>query len=58
MSARRRTKLVLGRETLCRLSADELARVVGGFTVISQSCLCHSFVCSIGSDCHSAACKP
>ena len=55
--SRGRRKLVLTRETLQRLTADEVVRVAGGFTIISGSCLCESFVCSIAADCHTAACK-
>ncbi len=52
-----RRKLVLTTETLGKLSTVQLARVAGGFTNVSGSCLCQSFVCSIGADCHTVACR-
>ncbi len=53
---KRKKRLVLSTETLRTLSATELADAGGGFTDISGSCLCNSFVCSIVGDCPTAAC--
>jgi len=56
MRPRSKTKLSLSAETLRTLSAGDLAHVDGGFTDISDSCLCRSFVCSIGGNCHTLRC--
>jgi hypothetical protein len=51
-----KTKLSLGAETLRTLAASELEHVDGGFTNVSDSCACNSFICSIGSNCPTVAC--
>jgi hypothetical protein len=56
MNPRPKTKLSLSTETLRTLSASELAHVDGGFTNVSDSCACNSFICSIGSNCPTVAC--
>lgn len=56
MKPRSKSKLSLSTETLRTLSANELARVDGGFTNVSDSCLCNSFICSIGGDCPTLRC--
>lgn len=56
MSSRAKMRLVLKAETVRTLSAAELAQADGGFTNVSGSCLCNSFVCSIGGDCPSTVC--
>jgi hypothetical protein len=48
-------KLALTSETLRTLSSEQLGGVNGGgLTNITQSCACHSFVCSIAGNCATA----
>jgi hypothetical protein len=56
VTPRSRTRLALGAETLRTLSAGELAGAAGGFTNVSDSCACNSFICSIASNCPTVAC--
>jgi hypothetical protein len=56
MKPTQRKRLALSTETLRTLSATELADINGGFTDISGSCLCNSFICSVFGNCQTAAC--
>lgn len=56
MTPRTKKALVLSTETLRTLSAHELHDAGGGFTDVSGSCLCNSFVCSVVGNCPTAAC--
>ena len=58
MKPTHRKRLALDTETLRALTATELVDVNGGFTDISGSCLCNSFVCSVVGNCPSAGCPP
>lgn len=56
MNPHHKGKLSLTTETIRTLSATELAKVDGGFTNVSDSCACNSFICSIASNCPTVAC--
>jgi hypothetical protein len=57
MGNRRRSRLSVASETVRVLSASDLAGAAGGFTNVSDSCACNSFVCSIASNCPTLRCK-
>jgi hypothetical protein len=56
MKSLKKSKLGLSTETLRALTRTELEAAAGGFTNISNSCACHSFICSIGGNCTTVKC--
>jgi hypothetical protein len=56
MRSHHKGKLSLTTETVRTLTSSELARADGGFTNVSDSCLCNSFICSIAGNCPTVAC--
>jgi hypothetical protein len=56
MNTHPKGKLSVTAETIRILSASELAKAEGGFTNVSDSCACNSFICSIASNCPTVAC--
>ena len=51
MKPSKKTRLTVSTETLRALTRAEVEAANGGFTKISTSCFCGSFICSIAGNC-------